>query len=183
MWQPEFLWFFDTVVKILGHANPLRAWCNASVVCFLPSALDSRIMSRAIRPSKRDYSIFTGNWLRVFRSTGASYIGHRRRQQRHTRVVWSEKCRELCGTVWHKMQAIAGFFASGARAALLVHGACFLPLLQEVSSMCKTRNQLYVINSARWYLYAYNHSHEERRRGCSCLPLLFCASVVERATS
>ena len=42
----------DTVVKILGHANPLRAWCNASVVCFLPSALDSRIMSRAIRPSK-----------------------------------------------------------------------------------------------------------------------------------
>src|SRR5438874_2179101 len=23
--------FKDTVVKILGHANPLRAWCNASV--------------------------------------------------------------------------------------------------------------------------------------------------------
>ena len=42
----------DTVVKILGHANPRRAWCNASVVCSLPSALDSRIMSRAIRPSK-----------------------------------------------------------------------------------------------------------------------------------
>ena len=42
----------DTVVKILGHANPLRAWCNASVVCFLPSARDSRIMSRAIRPSQ-----------------------------------------------------------------------------------------------------------------------------------
>src|SRR6059036_551573 len=44
--------FFDTVVKILGHANPRRAWCNASVVCSLPSARDSRIMSRAIRPSK-----------------------------------------------------------------------------------------------------------------------------------
>ena len=43
---------FDTVVKILGHANPRRAWCNASVVCSLLSALDSRIMSRAIRPSK-----------------------------------------------------------------------------------------------------------------------------------
>jgi hypothetical protein len=42
----------DTVVKILGHANPRRAWCNASVVCSLPSARDSRIMSRAIRPSK-----------------------------------------------------------------------------------------------------------------------------------
>ena len=44
----------DTVVKILGHANPRRAWCNASVVCSLPSARDSRIMSRAIRPSKHN---------------------------------------------------------------------------------------------------------------------------------
>ncbi len=41
----------DTVVKILGHATPRRAWCNASVVCSLPSARDSRIMSRALRPS------------------------------------------------------------------------------------------------------------------------------------
>ena len=30
-------------------------------------------------------------WLRVFRSAGASRSGHRRRQQQHTRVVWSEK--------------------------------------------------------------------------------------------
>jgi hypothetical protein len=30
--------------------------------------------------------------LRVFRSPGASRIGHRRRQQQHTKVVWSEKC-------------------------------------------------------------------------------------------
>jgi len=43
----------DTVVKILGHTNPLRAWWNASVVCSRPSALDSRIMSRAMRPSQQ----------------------------------------------------------------------------------------------------------------------------------
>src|SRR5262249_10136197 len=38
---------------------------------------------------------FRYNWLRVFRSPGASRIGHKRRQQRHTRVVWSAKCGEL----------------------------------------------------------------------------------------
>src|SRR5215475_7173347 len=66
-------------------------------------------------------------------------IGPRRSQQRHTRVVWSEQCRGLRGTAWHKRQVSAGFFGSGARAALLVHRACVLPLLQEVSAMGTTR--------------------------------------------
>lgn len=48
----------DTVVKILGHVHPLRAWCNACVVWSRPSARDSRSISRAIRPSKQP-------WLRT----------------------------------------------------------------------------------------------------------------------
>jgi hypothetical protein len=44
---------YDTVVKILGHVHPLRAWCNARVVWSRPSARDSRSISRAIRPSKQ----------------------------------------------------------------------------------------------------------------------------------
>jgi hypothetical protein len=40
----------------------------------------------------------TVNWLRVFRRAGASRIGQSRREQRHTRVGWSEKCRGLRGT-------------------------------------------------------------------------------------
>src|SRR2546426_8988697 len=47
-----FRLFADTVVKILGHATPRRAWCHASVVCSLPAARDSRLMSRAIRPAQ-----------------------------------------------------------------------------------------------------------------------------------
>ena len=43
---------FDTVVRILGHVYPLHAWCNARVVWWRSAARDSRIMSRAIRPSK-----------------------------------------------------------------------------------------------------------------------------------
>lgn len=49
---------FETVVKILGHVYPLRALCKAAVVWVRLSARDSRIMSRAIRPSKQ-------TWLRT----------------------------------------------------------------------------------------------------------------------
>ena len=42
--------------------------------------------------------VIINNWLRVFRSATASRSGHRRRQQRHTGVMWSEKCRGLRGT-------------------------------------------------------------------------------------
>src|SRR5262249_2440795 len=37
----------------------------------------------------------TDNWLRVFRSPGASRSSQSRRQQQHTRVVGSEKCAGL----------------------------------------------------------------------------------------
>src|SRR5262245_61743735 len=39
----------------------------------------------------RDRGSEAFNLLRVFRSPGASRISHRRRQQRHTIVMWSEK--------------------------------------------------------------------------------------------
>jgi hypothetical protein len=61
----------------------------------------------------RQVALQTLNWLRVFRSAGASRIGKSRRQQRQTGIVWSEKCRGLRGTAWHKMQVIAGFFWVG----------------------------------------------------------------------
>jgi hypothetical protein len=66
-------------------------------------------------------------------------MGLRRSQQRQTSVGWSEQCRGLRGTAWHKRQVSAGFFGPGARAALLVQRACVLPLLQAVSSMGTTR--------------------------------------------
>ena len=66
------------------------------------------------------------NWLRVFRSAGASRSGHRRRPPQHTRAVCSEKCGGLRGTAWHKMQVIAGFLAR----ALLLH----CPGLEQLSS-------------------------------------------------
>ena len=60
-----------------------------------------------------------------------------RRQQRPTRVVWSEKCRGLRGTAWHKMQVIAGFFGSGARAALPVHGTAFSTYFKKLAQFAK----------------------------------------------
>src|SRR5262249_33678043 len=41
-------------------------------------------------------------------------------------------------------QVITGFFGPCSRAALPLHGAAFFPLLQEVNSMCKTRNQFHL---------------------------------------
>ena len=56
--EPATSKFSETVVKILGHVYPLRALCKAAVVWARLSARDSRIMSRAIRPSKQ-------TWLRT----------------------------------------------------------------------------------------------------------------------
>ena len=48
-------------------------------------------------------------------------LGQRRRQQPHTSVVRSEKCRRLRGTIWHTRQVIiGGFLARG----LLLHCPC-----------------------------------------------------------
>jgi hypothetical protein len=47
------------------------------------------------------------------------------------------------GTAWHKMQMIAGFFWLGRSCCTARAWSNFLPLLQEVSSICKTRNQLH----------------------------------------
>ena len=72
----------DTVVKILCHVYPLRAWCNARVVCSRPSARDSRSMSRAIRPSKQTllrtrYILFCiFRWRRLPRSTALEVAGN-----------------------------------------------------------------------------------------------------------
>ena len=77
------------------------------------------------------------NWLRVFRNPGASRTGHRRRQQQHTRAVWPEKCGELRGTAWHKMQVITEFFGSGARAALPGHRAAFFSSFKELARFTK----------------------------------------------
>src|SRR5439155_9658333 len=73
---------FDTVVKILCHVYPLRAWCNARVVCSRPSARDSRSMSRAMRPSKQTwlrtrYTLFCiFRWRRLPRSTALEVAGN-----------------------------------------------------------------------------------------------------------
>src|SRR2546422_10911346 len=72
----------DTVVKILCHVYPLRAWCNARVVCSRPLARDSRSMSRAIRPSKQSllrtrYTLFClFRWRRLPRSTALEVAGN-----------------------------------------------------------------------------------------------------------
>ena len=51
--HPLPLLVMETVVKILGHVYALRALCKAAVVWARLSARDSRIMSRAIRPSQQ----------------------------------------------------------------------------------------------------------------------------------
>ena len=43
----------ETVVRILGHVAPRRASCKDCVVCCRPSACVSRIISRAMRATKR----------------------------------------------------------------------------------------------------------------------------------
>jgi hypothetical protein len=83
------------------------------------------------------------NWLRVFRCVDAFRIDQRRRQQPHTSVVRSEKCRGLRGTAWHKRQVIVGFVWLGGSCYTARVWRGFLPLLQRVRSICKTRNQLY----------------------------------------
>ena len=74
----------------------------------------------------------------------ASRSGHRRRQQQPTRVVWSEKCGELWGTSWHKNAGNRRVFWLGRSHCTARAWSSFLPLLQEVSSIYKTRNQLYL---------------------------------------
>jgi hypothetical protein len=76
-----------------------------------PSSSTSGTVSRL--PTRPQILELIPNWLRVFRSAGASRRGHRRRQQQHTRVVWPEKCGGLRATAWHKIQVIAGFFWLG----------------------------------------------------------------------
>jgi hypothetical protein len=85
--------------------------------------------------NRRDH--LSNNWLRVFRSARAARSDHRRRQQQHTSVVWSEKCGGLWGTAWHKMQVIAGFFGSGALAALPGHGAAFFRYFKKLARFTK----------------------------------------------
>src|SRR5215467_739831 len=82
------------------------------------------------------------SWLRVFLSAGASRIGHRRRQQQHTRVAGVRKMRR---TPAHSLAQNGG----DRRVFWLRYACCtvrawssFLPLLQEVDATCKTRNQL-----------------------------------------
>src|SRR6059036_188157 len=74
--------YFDTVARIVGHVAPLRAWCNACVVWSRSSARDSRIMSKAIRPSKQAllrtrYTLFCiFRWRRLPRSTALEVAGN-----------------------------------------------------------------------------------------------------------
>src|SRR5882672_7312406 len=82
--QIEFadkLGYDDTVARIVGHVAPLRAWCNACVVWSRSSARASRIMSKAIRPSKQTllrirYTFFCiFRWRRFPRSTALEVAG------------------------------------------------------------------------------------------------------------
>ena len=83
----------DTVVKILDHVYPLRAWCKACVVRSRPSARDSRSMSRAIRPSKQTllrirYTLFCiFRWRRLPRSTALEVAGNNL-SSRNVQAFW-----------------------------------------------------------------------------------------------
>jgi hypothetical protein len=52
-------------------------------------------------------------------------------------MVWSEKCGGFWGRAWHKMQVIAGFFGSGARAALPGHRAAFFRYFKKLARFTK----------------------------------------------
>src|SRR5712692_8696937 len=95
----------------------------------------------------------TLNWLRVFRSAGASRIGQGGRQPLHTSAVRSEKCVGLRGKAWSGMRVIAAFFGPCAPYALTAHISVFshsfkrLDRLAKLATssifICKTRNQFY----------------------------------------
>jgi hypothetical protein len=95
-------------------------------------------------PSRTDWLAWKHNlnWLRVFRSADATRLGHGVRQERQTRAVQSEKCVARRGGAWDGMCVIVACFAC------VLHGCTgraymrFLPILQEVRVICKTRNQL-----------------------------------------
>ena len=91
----------------------------------------------AMSNSQKTQNQLAHNRLRVFRSAGASRSGHRRRQQQHTRMAWSEKCGGPRGTAWHTMQVIAGFVGSGALAALPGHGAAFFRYFKKLAQFTK----------------------------------------------
>ena len=50
---------------------------------------------------------------------------------------WSEKCIELRGPAWPKMEVIAGFFGSGSLAALPVHRAVFSHYFKRLARYAK----------------------------------------------
>jgi hypothetical protein len=81
------------------------------------------------------------NWLRVFRSAAASRIGPSIGQQRHTRAVWSEKCVGLRGRAWDGHARDRCVFWPVRFVCTDLACISFLPLLQEVRSIYKTRNQ------------------------------------------
>src|SRR5262249_7414890 len=106
------------------------------------------------------------SWLRVFLSAGASRIGHRRRQQQHTRVAGVRKMRR---TPAHSLAQNGG----DRRVFWLRYACCtvrawssFLPLLQEVDATCKTRNQLYRLLGQQREIRTTTRQglHREKRR-------------------
>ena len=83
----------------------------------------------------------SGNWWRVLRSAEASRIGPGVGQQRHTRAVRAEKCVGLRSRAWD--ENVRDRWVFWPMRSLCTDRACirFLPRLQEVRSIYKTRNQ------------------------------------------
>src|SRR5712692_3586916 len=79
----------------------------------------------------------TLNWLRVFRSAGASRIGQGGRQPLHTSAVRSEKCVGLRGKAWSGMRVIAAFFSPCAPYALTAHVSVFSHSFKRLDRLAK----------------------------------------------
>ena len=110
---------FETVPKILGHVYPLRALCKAAGVWSRLSARDSRIMSRAIRPSKQTwlrtrYTLFCiFRWRRLPRST-ALEVACNSLSSRNVRAFYrfGEKTWLRVSPIhWNRLTHCRGFFS------------------------------------------------------------------------
>ena len=89
---------------------------------------------------------FQLSWLRVFRRTHTTQLGHGVGHEREPRGIPSEKYAARRGSVLDEMRLSTACFARALQRGMSRIGMPLLPTFQEVMPISKTRNQLHVKN-------------------------------------
>src|SRR2546427_2516692 len=106
-------------------------------------------LSMPKRGPKCKLGYYRVSWLRVFQRGNAAHLPHGVGQEREATLLQSEKYVARCGSKYDEMCMITASFVrmlQRCTGSLCMH---FLLIFQEVRSVSKTRNQLYVRPACR----------------------------------